>query len=221
MWYHLSVISVFVIFSSRTDICIFVHTYVCIFDAARWRVICRAYHLLSYTLLNIQISQYLRAQRGHKNYSHRYKNYSQSVSSAIIISWYLSRDVYICLHLHSRIRNSCKAKGKPNPEIVRSAVYSSPFFFFFAATIYLIYSTSARLYTWSGLVFFTSFPVYHTLPRLVYFYFVARLSLTLNSRRTGEHSCPLLSRPAANLMTPRIIVRLLTGEKWPFTCGRI
>lgn len=59
----------------------------------------------------------------------------------------------------------------------------------------------------------------HTLP--ISFTFIPALSNIEFSRRTRENGCPLLSRAAANLMTPRIIVRLLTGEKWPFTCGRI
>lgn len=75
-----------------------------------------------------------------------------------------------------------------------------------------------------GPVFFTSH-----LPTLrepsVYLYPVAA-ALTLNSPhrfallRSAPHYVRL-SRPPANLMTPRIIVRLLTGEKWPFTYGRI
>lgn len=53
----------------------------------------------------------------------------------------------------------------------------------------------------------------------------SNIEFTGEQRRSASLCSALrsLSRvpPPANLMTPRIIVRLLTGEKWPFTCGKI
>lgn len=126
----------------------------------------------------------------------------REVHWAIKIFLYLSCDKY-----HIQYLLTFGIVTKPKANLIRRSFVFFPFFL--AAT--LLYAI--------GLVFFTSFPVHPTLSpsRLL----LSRLSLTLNSRGGRERMVALLSRAAANLMTPRIIVRLLTGEKWPFTCGRI